>query len=270
MILCVAITIIIIGTCAAAGYTGGCCTSGSCRGMPPTCSCDSICVVFQDCCVDVPPSCQPGPKILIISMHKFFIQVLYVFTLTEIDVLEFIDFTVNVIAVLAQDHSVKQLHCSVRASRVTNFEWTFLRTNHSSGIEQLPQPRQITNEVGALDAKFSVVSTDYSSVLTIEGVEFSDAGNYTCIASIGDRISPIMGTTIFTVYGMEIIMLYVVCYVKLNLKRGDREYPTYASVQTHALHGIQVSSMQPCPSEYHHGPWQCTSNYLRYFTLFEE
>ena len=36
------------GTCAAAGYTGGCCTSGTCRGSPPTCSCDSTCVVFQD------------------------------------------------------------------------------------------------------------------------------------------------------------------------------------------------------------------------------
>ena len=112
----------------------------------------------------------------------------------------------NVTLVLAQAHPViRQLHCSVRASRVTNFEWTFLGTNliDSSGIDQLPQPRQITNEAGALDAKFSVVSTDYSSVLTIEDVEFSDAGNYTCIASIGDRINPILGTTIFTVYGQE-------------------------------------------------------------------
>ena len=69
----------------------------------------------------------------------------------------------------------------------------------SSGIQ--PVQQQISNEVGSLDPKYSIVSSDYSSVLTIQDVEFSDAGNYTCVASIGDRIDPIRSIAILTVNG---------------------------------------------------------------------
>lgn len=62
--VCLILCITHAGTCVAAGYTGGCCTNGACKGLPPTCSCDSTCAVFQDCCIDVPPSCQPGIKLL--------------------------------------------------------------------------------------------------------------------------------------------------------------------------------------------------------------
>ena len=118
-----------------------------------------------------------------------------------IDVLEFVNVTTNLTVVLGTPSQVtSQFHCSVRASRIANFEWTFKMSSHTSNLQTTP--RQITNEVGALDARYSVVSTDYSSVLTIGSVEFSDAGNYTCTASIDDRINPIMTTAIHIVHGI--------------------------------------------------------------------
>lgn len=41
----------IIGSCLAAGFIS-CCTSGDCRGSPPTCSCDVLCRDYSDCCSD--------------------------------------------------------------------------------------------------------------------------------------------------------------------------------------------------------------------------
>lgn len=132
------------------------------------------------------------------NLHYIIVQ----FNLAAIDVLEFVNVTTNLTVVLGRpSQATSQFHCSVRASRIANFEWTFKTSSHTSNLQ--PTPRQITNEVGALDARYSVVSTDYSSVLTIGSVEFSDAGNYTCIASIGDRISPIMATAIHIVHGIE-------------------------------------------------------------------
>ena len=121
-----------------------------------------------------------------------------------IDVLEFFNVTTNLTVTVGKTSQiVSQLHCSVRASRVTNFEWTF-SSSMSSHLSSSVQPTNevINNEVGTFDARYSVVSTDYSSVLTIDNVEFSDAGNYTCIASIGERISPIRATAIHTVEGI--------------------------------------------------------------------
>ena len=97
-----------------------------------------------------------------------------------------------------------QFHCSVHVCRVINFQWIFsssMSLYGSSGIQPIQQP--ISNEVGSLDPKYSIISSDYSSVLTIQDVEFSDAGNYTCVASIGSnyRISPIRSTAILTVHG---------------------------------------------------------------------
>ena len=124
--------------------------------------------------------------------------------------LEFVNVTANITVVLgAPDQPISQFQCSVRASRVANFEWQFVSTSHSSSTR--PTLQQITNEVGSLDTKYSVVSTDYTSVLTVQDVQFSDAGHYTCIASIGDRISPIMATAIHTVQGMEHKSMNKVC-----------------------------------------------------------
>lgn len=183
----------------AAGYTDGCCTNGACRGTPPTCSCDSTCVVFQDCCADVPPSCQPG-TITLCCCH--YTLLLFFFHWSAIDVLEFVNVTTHLTVLIGTpSRAMSEFHCSVRASRVTNFEWAFERSSLLSSIQ--PPRRQISNEVGTLDARYSVLSTDYRSVLTIEGVEFADAGNYTCIASIGNRIDPISATTVHNVYGIE-------------------------------------------------------------------
>ena len=116
--------------------------------------------------------------------------------------LEFVNVTTNLTVVLGTSSRVtSQFHCSVRASRIANFKWTFKSLSHTSNLQ--PTSRQITNEVGALDVRYSVISTDYSSVLTIEAVEFLDAGNYTCTASIGERISPIMATAVHIVHGTE-------------------------------------------------------------------
>ena len=98
-----------------------------------------------------------------------------------------------------------QFRCSVRSSRVTTFEWTF--TSTSSNPNNPSTLRQIANEVGSLDVKYSVVSSDYTSILTIDDVRFSDAGNYTCIASIGDRIKPIASTFVHTIQGISYLDL---------------------------------------------------------------
>ena len=84
----------------------------------------------------------------------------------------------------------------------------------SSGIQ--PVQQQISNEVGSLDPKYSISSSDYSSVLTIQDVEFSDAGNYTCVASIGDRIGPIRSTAILTVHGTCYVVLTQLCHSIYN------------------------------------------------------
>ena len=188
---------LISGTCAAAGYTGGCCTSGTCRGSPPTCYCDSTCHFFQDCCSDVPPSCQPGEQVHI-CVYTF--QHTFKFLLA-VDVLEFTSVPTNIMVVLGmQSQLTSQFQCSVRASHITNFNWTFTSTSYSSSSQSTLQ-QIATSEEGSLNTKYSVISTDYSSVLTIQDVQFSDTGNYTCIASIGDRVSPIATTFIHTVQG---------------------------------------------------------------------
>ena len=129
--------------------------------------------------------------------------------------LEFLNVTTNVTVVLGTpSRATSQFHCSVRASRIANFEWTFKSSSHASNLQ--PTPQQITNEVGALDVRYSVVSADYSSVLTIESVEFSDTGNYTCIASIGDRISPIMSTAVHIVHGIENLTNCYMFYIGLR------------------------------------------------------
>ena len=87
-----------------------------------------------------------------------------------------------------QLHAV-QFHCSVRASRVTNFEWTFRAKSHPSNDRS--SLHQISDQLGSVDIKYSVLSTDYASTLTIDSVQFSDAGIYTCIASIGGTLIPI-------------------------------------------------------------------------------
>lgn len=95
-----------------------------------------------------------------------------------------------------------QFHCSVRASRVTNFQWTFAAATNHEGLSSLNgSPQQISNQVGSLDSKYSVVSSDYSSELIVTDVQFSDTGIYTCIASIGSRISPIESSAFHTVEG---------------------------------------------------------------------
>lgn len=92
-----------------------------------------------------------------------------------------------------------QFHCSVRASRVTNFEWTFSSKSHPSSTQS--SLHQISNELGSVDIKYSVLSTDYASTLTIDDVQFSDAGIYTCIASIGGTLNPIAASAHLIVEG---------------------------------------------------------------------
>ena len=49
-----------IGSCINAGYDT-CCTDGLCAGVPEeaNCFCDSICLLFNDCCADFDDIC-PG------------------------------------------------------------------------------------------------------------------------------------------------------------------------------------------------------------------
>ena len=82
---------------------------------------------------------------------------------------------------------------------MTNFEWTFSRKSHPSNTQS--SLLQISNELGSVDIKYSVVSTDYASILTIEGVHFSDAGIYTCIASIGGTLNSIEASAHLIVEG---------------------------------------------------------------------
>lgn len=125
----------------------------------------------------------------------------YTLVHTAIDVLEFATIPSNASVILGaqiqQIHS--QFHCSVQASRVTNFEWTFSSKSHPSSTQSTLH--QISNELGSVDVKYSVVSTDYASTLTIEGVQFSDAGVYTCIASIGGTLEPIEASAHLIVEG---------------------------------------------------------------------
>ena len=116
--------------------------------------------------------------------------------------LEFVRIPSNLTTTLGDDaqNQQSQFQCSVRASRVTNFQWTFTSTNHLSTVLS-DTPHQLTNEVGSLDTKYSVVSRDYSSELIITDVRLSDTGIYTCIASIGSRISPIESSAFHAVEG---------------------------------------------------------------------
>ena len=82
---------------------------------------------------------------------------------------------------------------------MTNFEWTFSSKSHPSSTQS--SLHQISNELGSVDVKYSVSSTDYASILTIEGVQFSDAGIYTCIASIDGTLSPIEASAHLIVEG---------------------------------------------------------------------
>ena len=111
----------------------------------------------------------------------------------------------NITVVLGvPDQPEIRFQCPVWASRVANFEWTFTSASYFPNTQ--PTVHQITNKVGALDIKYSVFNDDYSSVLIIEDVQFSDAGTYTCIASIGDRISPITAANFLSVQGRIIIL----------------------------------------------------------------
>jgi hypothetical protein len=80
---------------------------------------------------------------------------------------------------------------------VTNFEWTF-RNKSQSSITQY----QISNEPGSVDVKYSVLSTDFASTLTIESVGFSDTGVYICIASIGGTLNPVEASAHLVVEGI--------------------------------------------------------------------
>ena len=119
--------------------------------------------------------------------------------------MEFVQVPSNLTTTIYDDDQQQrgQFHCSVRASRVTNFQWRFTAINHgvlSSSIHS-DTSQQISNQVGALDTKYSVVSNDYSSDLIISDILFSDAGVYTCTASIGSRVSPIESSALHTVEG---------------------------------------------------------------------
>ena len=113
--------------------------------------------------------------------------------------MEFVTVPSNATLVLGhQDGSHQiQFHCSVRASRVTNFEWTFANASHISASAA----HQITDAVGSLDAKYLVLSSEYSSSLIVEAVQFSDAGVYTCTASIGDSVSRIQASAFYAIEG---------------------------------------------------------------------
>ena len=71
---------------------------------------------------------------------------------------------------------------------MTNFEWTFRNKSQSPSTQY-----QISNEL--------VASTDFASTLTIESVLFSDAGVYTCIASIDGTLNPIEASAHLIVEG---------------------------------------------------------------------
>ena len=118
-----------------------------------------------------------------------------------IDVLEFATVPSNASVILGpQTQQIRsQFHCSVRASHVTNFEWTFSSKSYSSNNQS--SLHRISNELGSVDSKYSVLSTDYTSTLTIDGVLFSDAGVYTCVANIGSSIDPIEASAHLTVEG---------------------------------------------------------------------
>jgi hypothetical protein len=121
-------------------------------------------------------------------------------------VLEFVQVPSNVTTILDGQQQLGQFYCSVRASRVTNFQWRFTAVNHGflSNSMHSDSSQQISNQVGSLDIKYSVVSNEYSSELIIADVLFSDAGIYTCIASIGSRVSPIESSAFHTVEGIHI------------------------------------------------------------------
>ena len=132
-------------------------------------------------------------------------MVIYNNIIVAVDVLEFVQVPSNVTTILDDgQQQLSQFHCSVRASRVTNFQWRFTAINHgflSSSIHSDSNSQQISNQVGSLDTRYSVVSSDYSSEFIIANVLFSDAGIYTCIASIGNRVSLIESSAFHTVEG---------------------------------------------------------------------
>ena len=82
---------------------------------------------------------------------------------------------------------------------MTTFEWTFNRKSHSSSTQS--SLHRISNELGSVDVKYLVVLTDYASTLIIDGVQFSDAGVYTCIANIGGTLEPIEASAHLIVEG---------------------------------------------------------------------
>lgn len=122
--------------------------------------------------------------------------------LTDVDVLEFVSVLSNVTLALGPhtQNLSRQFQCSVRASRATTFQWTFTNTSQFSASEYSLQ-YQITNAHMELDNKYSILSTDYSSLLTINDIQFSDAGIYTCTASIGSGISPITTSALCVIEG---------------------------------------------------------------------
>ena len=107
----------------------------------------------------------------------------------------------NTVVLGATNHSASQFQCSVRASLVPTFEWTF--TGASGSVQQ------IVNEVGPLDVKYLVGSSDYSSVLTVQNLQFSDAGEYSCIASIGGSNSTIKSANFLNILGEKCINFHV-------------------------------------------------------------
>ena len=144
--------------------------------------------------------------------------------------MEFVQVPSNVTTILDGQQQLGQFHCSVRASRVTNFQWRFTAINHgffSSSIHSDSNSQQISNQVGSLDTRYSVVSSDYSSELIITNVSFSDAGIYTCIASIGDTVSPIKSSAFHTVEGKINAILIVICQ---SLQFGLVNYSWYRSM----------------------------------------
>lgn len=114
------------------------------------------------------------------------------------DALEFLTVPSNVSVILGpQTQQIRsQFHCSVRASRVATFEWTFCNKSQLSSTQY-----QISDELGSVDAKYSVASRDYASTLTIEGIQFSDSGVYICHASIGGTVNPVEASAHLLVEG---------------------------------------------------------------------
>ena len=124
----------------------------------------------------------------------------------DVDVLEFVTFPFNATVILSDEVPSRQVQfrCSVRASRVAVFQWMYNNTNPLVNTASTQQ--QITNELGSLDVKYSVVNMDFSSTLTVYDVHFTDMGYYTCVASIGRGVSPVEAAAYLSVEGKSLAM----------------------------------------------------------------